>query len=333
MGEEHVVLEVQRAGSSHVRYLYMRQHCFGPNGERVKPVRLPRSRRMVAKAGIAPSMAGKGTRRGEGSKARKGKRMMITSKRGGGESESEASSDSESSSSSSSSSAEGSAGSDGPFILFVTNLDADWDKAEIRALFDDNVGFVVGVAVSELVDEDDMVGPVRAAHVVFENRNALKRALMAVTMTMPARTDGLAAWMEASRRNRRMQPSGMRRYLAKVEKQVADYDAKKAAEAAELKKAQEAAAEEGWTLVVSGKNHNKVRAADGTVVKAAGGRASAQGRLRKSRKRSKKTKAPVLDFYRMHRNERKKSEIAELRERFDADKARIEAMRARKRYG
>ena len=119
----------------------------------------------------------------------------------------------------------------------------------------------------------------------------------------------------------------------KVEKQVADYDAKKAAEAAELKKAQEAAAEEGWTLVVSGKNHNKVRAADGTVVKAAGGRASAQGRLRKSRKRSKKTKAPVLDFYRMHRNERKKSEIAELRERFDADKARIEAMRARKRYG
>ena len=223
----------------------------------------------------------------------------------------------------------------GPSVLFVTNLDLDMSKEDVEEMMArETGGKVTGIAEAKLEDEEGIMGPVRAMHVVFEDRSSLVAALRATRMTMQARDTGFEAWVRTRKRARLLQRGRMVKYLEDVEAVIAAYDEAKAKAREETQARIKAEADEGWTLVTSanGRKNNKVRSKDGTTVKAAGSAGSAQGRLRKSRKRKKREKGPVLDFYRIHRNTEKRNELNELRLRFEEDKAKMEQLKARNAF-
>ena len=129
---------------------------------------------------------------------------------------------------------------------------------------------------------------------------------------------GLAGWLAEHRAAR----PGLETLQAEVDAWVATHDAEAAAAAARLE--EEAAGDDGWTVVGAKRGRRKTTDGDGTAV---GGVAPAKAARAK-------TAGPEVhaDFYRFQKRENQRAAVAELRKKFEQDKARIAELRAARKF-
>jgi ribosomal RNA-processing protein 7 len=135
----------------------------------------------------------------------------------------------------------------------------------------------------------------------------------------PAAKRGLAGWLAEHRGAR----PGLEVLQAEVDAWVAAHDAEAAETAARLE--EEAAGDDGWTVVGAKRGRRKTTDGEGTAV---GGVAPAKAA------RAKLSAGPEThaDFYRFQKRENQRAAVAELRKRFEEDKQRIAELRAARKF-
>jgi len=108
-----------------------------------------------------------------------------------------------------------------------------------------------------------------------------------------------------------------------LERANAWIEAKEAEEEALRLAREQAAVDDGWTVVSSRKGRHKNRDAEGTNTKAVA-RAAAEAR--------RKDAAHHKDFYHFQQREARRNEILELQDKFKQDKLRIAELRAKRKF-
>ena len=134
----------------------------------------------------------------------------------------------------------------------------------------------------------------------------------------PSAKRGLAGWLAEHRAAR----PGLEVLQAEVDAWVAAHDAEAAAAAERA--AEEAAGDDGWTVVGAKRGRRKTTDGEGTAV---GGVAPAKAARAK-------LAGPEIhqDFYRFQKRENQRAAVAELRAKFEEDKKRIAELRAARKF-
>ena len=138
---------------------------------------------------------------------------------------------------------------------------------------------------------------------------------------------GLKLWVESHKK--RFRP-GNAALSARLDRWVDDFEREAELAAAA---AARAASGDGWTLVTRGekgkrKGSSSERVPAGSVAIASGGVAPAAA----AAAAAAKAKRLAADFYRFRSRDARRDELAELRSRFEEDKARVAALRAARRF-
>lgn len=131
---------------------------------------------------------------------------------------------------------------------------------------------------------------------------------------------GLKAWVQQHKAKR----PGNAALSEQLDKWMEQYDVE---EERQRKAREEAMAEDGWTVVVRSKGHKRVREDEG-VTYVTGGVASAAAQAAAAAKKPKVHET----FYRFQQREQRRNELMQLREKFEADKKRIQALRSARNF-
>ncbi|KAI7841347.1 hypothetical protein COHA_004965 [Chlorella ohadii] len=156
-----------------------------------------------------------------------------------------------------------------------------------------------------------------------------KRRAVELQLPEPPEPHGLKAWVEEHRAlkpgNAELQASGAAAALrAALDEWMAEWEAEDAARRAAALKANE---EEGWTVVQRHKGRKKNASASGVTVAGVAGAAAAAQLAEKAKKDH-----THADFYRFQQREKRRNELLDLRERFEADKKRLADLRSARKW-
>ncbi|EPQ58938.1 hypothetical protein GLOTRDRAFT_69978 [Gloeophyllum trabeum ATCC 11539] len=170
-----------------------------------------------------------------------------------------------------------------------------------------------------------------SAHVVFLDESSLERALAPAEKPRP--------WPTSSE-----EPRGLAHYLALYDSlrppldvvrdhadtwmEMFDYEQAKKKQKSEYRKGEAIVDEDGFTLVTRGGAYGQTL---GGGVGVASKRFQETGQVSK-RKRKKKDPKEKEDFYAFQRREKKRNELLELQRKWEADKAKVEELKASKRF-
>ena len=200
--------------------------------------------------------------------------------------------------------------------IFVAGLPAELHEGALLELFS-SFGEVERAAVH---------GSRLSAVVLYSSKKSrdalLKTAAKGKTIKLDVRPpegpQGLKAWVEAHK----AQKPGNVELQRRLDEWMEDYEAEE-----ERRKAASMAAmeEDGWTVVQRHKGRKKNTSDTGVTV---GGVAAAAAAARASQKRP----AEHADFYRFQQREKRRSDLLELRERFEEDKKRLAELKAVRKF-
>ncbi|GIL93679.1 hypothetical protein Vretifemale_21082, partial [Volvox reticuliferus] len=104
-----------------------------------------------------------------------------------------------------------------------------------------------------------------------------------------------------------------------------DFDAEQERKARER---QAAMGEDGWTVVARAKGRKRTREDDGVKVMTGGVATNAAA----AAAAKEKEKSMLGDFYRFQRHEKRRNELAELRQRFEEDRRRLAQLKAARNF-
>lgn len=200
--------------------------------------------------------------------------------------------------------------------IFVAGLPAQLGESSLLALFS-RFGAVERVAVH----------PSRSGAVVLYEEaagssQAIKSAragkAVRVDVTEPQTPFGLKCWVEA---HKALKP-GNAELLSELDEWMEAFDQEEERRKAE---ALAAMADEGWTVVQRHKGRKKNISATGVTVAGVAG-AAAQA--------AAKAKQPEVhrDFYRFQQRQTRRTELLDLRQKFEEDKQRISQLKAARRF-
>ena len=207
--------------------------------------------------------------------------------------------------------------------LFVAAVPPGWGDSHLAELMS---GFG-GVAEASLVTLDS-APDVAGGLVRFEDAKGVKRALAAAVrgaeaLDPPAslaRPVGLEAWVGDFRDAR----PGPEIVQSRIDEWFALYEAEEERKAAALKAA--AAADDGWTVVEAKRGRRKTTDDEGTAV----------GGIRAATADERRNKQPGLqpkeNFYRFQQREKRRSELYELKQKFEIDKERVAKLKASRKF-
>ncbi|PRW59855.1 ribosomal RNA-processing [Chlorella sorokiniana] len=147
-----------------------------------------------------------------------------------------------------------------------------------------------------------------------------KRRAVELQLPEPPEPHGLKAWVEE---HRALKP-GNAELQAALDEWMEEWEAEDAARRAAALKANE---EEGWTVVQRHKGRKKNASASGVTVAGVAGAAAAAQLAEKAKKDH-----THADFYRFQQREKRRSELLDLRERFEADKKRLADLRGARKW-
>lgn len=201
--------------------------------------------------------------------------------------------------------------------VFVAGLPAQLDEVHLLRLFESfgevRRAALHGTRTSAVV----LFGSKKGYDAIF--RAAKKGKVIPVQIQLPEGPHGLKAWVESHKAKK---PGNM--ILQKsldewMESWEAEEERKKAEALASLE-------EDGWTVVQRHRGRKKnTDVASGTVV---GGVAAAAAAAHAAKKRSRVS----LDFYRFQQRDRRRTELMELREKFEEDKRRLAELKAARKF-
>ncbi|TFK46895.1 hypothetical protein OE88DRAFT_1637259, partial [Heliocybe sulcata] len=170
-----------------------------------------------------------------------------------------------------------------------------------------------------------------SAHVVFLDESSLERALTATQKprpwpNSPEEPCGLAHYTALYDSLR--PPLDVVREHADTWMELFDYEQAKKKQKSEYRKGEAVVDEDGFTLVTRGGAYGQTL---GGGVGVASKRFQETGEVSK-RKRKKKEPKEKEDFYAFQRREKKRSALLELQKKWEADKAKVEELKASKRF-
>ncbi|KAJ3103833.1 Ribosomal RNA-processing protein 7 A [Phlyctochytrium planicorne] len=212
--------------------------------------------------------------------------------------------------------------------LFLTNVPSDASERHFKRLFR-RCGRVERVVFAKRGEGATVGMSGGQAHVVFFEEEAAQRALH-----MKARkrnwSDALVEGTEDEEETAPYLGQGMEKWVAQyaaerprledleksVNKYMEEFEEMEAEKERALAARRNQPDEDGFILVTKGAGRKGKAASDVAVEKGA--------------KKNKKTQ--VVDFYRFQMREGKRNQLAELRKKFEEDKARIEEMKARRKF-
>ncbi|GAB4821958.1 hypothetical protein N2152v2_009004 [Parachlorella kessleri] len=147
---------------------------------------------------------------------------------------------------------------------------------------------------------------------------AAKGLIQQVQLPEPSAPFGLKAWVE---QHKALTPGNSELQKA-LDAWTEEFEAEEERRRQEALRAME---DEGWTVVQRHKGRKKNAGASGvTVAGVAGAAAQAQAAAKKDQVHS--------DFYRFQQREKRRSELLDLRQRFEDDKRRIAELKAARRF-
>lgn len=147
---------------------------------------------------------------------------------------------------------------------------------------------------------------------------AAKGKTIKLDVSPPDGPQGLKAWVEAHK----AQKPGNAELQRRLDEWMEDYEVEEERRKTEAMTAME---EDGWTVVQRHKGRKKNTSDTGVTV---GGVAAAAAVARAGQKRS----LEHTDFYRFQQREKRRSELLELRERFEEDKRRLAELKAVRKF-
>ncbi|WIA09053.1 hypothetical protein OEZ85_008467 [Tetradesmus obliquus] len=208
-----------------------------------------------------------------------------------------------------------------PNALYVAGLPLGLDEVSLEAVFS-----VFGHVANVVLHPSK-----RSAAVVYESKEDVSQALQhassgqVVDFPLPAPEGpvGLKAWVAAHRAQR---PGN-----AELQKQLDGWmEAHEAAEAAREAARQAAMAEDGWTVVVRSKGRKRAREVGGmsTVSGGIAPAAAAAARAAADAKQAKQAE----NFYRFQQRDRRRSELMDLRHKFEEGRKRLAALKAARHF-
>lgn len=206
--------------------------------------------------------------------------------------------------------------------LFVTNLPGTATADDLANLFGDlGCGAVLRVEFGQLAGDGD--SGLRYALLTFEQRKS-----MGVAMSLPVSEKTRYTWALSSAVSDSGVETWLQRFqaarpstsevMARADKYIQEFSEKEEQTEAELERRRGVADSDGFTLVTRKQT----------------ARASGQTRAsnRRGRNRKKKPSKELKDFYRFQLRENKRSKLMELRERFEEDRKRIEALKSKRKF-
>ena len=215
----------------------------------------------------------------------------------------------------------------GERTLFVTNLPRGVSEQEVtRVASAFGAVEAVHLAKAGATAEAGGAGAGLTAHVVLSEASAVKKALAwkkALSFSVSDDQEGLPT-MTA-----RPAPSSERAQLkASVNSFMAEFEAQEAEEKATKDAQHNGMDDDGFTLVTrkSKGRSTTTEAETGAQVQVSGG-VNAYDPNKK-----KKKKKDTSDFYHFQRHEKKREQLLNLRQQFEQDKSKIEAMKAQRKF-
>ncbi|KAF6266678.1 ribosomal RNA-processing protein 7-domain-containing protein [Scenedesmus sp. NREL 46B-D3] len=208
-----------------------------------------------------------------------------------------------------------------PNALYVTGLPLGLDEVGLAAVFT-----VFGHVVNVVLHPSK-----RSAAVVYESSEGVSQALSHASsgqvvdfpLPVPEGPVGLKAWVAQHKARR---PGN-----AELQKQLDDWmEAHEAAEAAREAAQQAAMAEDGWTVVVRSKGRKRARDVGGTST-VSGGIAPAAAAAARTAADAKQAKQ-ADNFYRFQQRDKRRSELMDLRQKFEEGRKRLAALKAARHF-
>lgn len=220
-------------------------------------------------------------------------------------------------------------GVDSDTRLFVASIPSGIMEQEFLRFMIETVGPVAQVALH---------GTRTSALVVFESASSLKklfstlekkrgkaRVIKRVDRTEPF---GLKGWVTRHKAQYNLNTNAV------LQKQLDEWiDAFEDREARQKEEAMRALEEDGWTVVRRFKGRKKnANEADGITVGAVAPAAARDIASRSQQKVAKRSEGQGADFYRSNTREKRRSELIDLRERFEEDRRRLHELRAARKF-
>ncbi|KAG6845489.1 hypothetical protein H0H87_008386 [Tephrocybe sp. NHM501043] len=210
-----------------------------------------------------------------------------------------------------------------------TEIDAAAEPRKRRKIAKDAIPTVVPLPTAPL----RVLRPTgRSAHLIFLDSSSLQRALSLATKPRP--------WPTISE-----EPSGLAHYVSLYEslrppldavREHADssiiafeYDVQKAKQKSKYRKGEAIVDDDGFTLVTRGGAFGKTL---GGGVGVATKQFQRSGQTSKRNRNTKKSEKEKKDFYAFQKAEKQRSELLNLKKRWEEDKAKVEALKASRRF-
>jgi len=220
--------------------------------------------------------------------------------------------------------------------LFVASVPLSATAAALQAAFEKH-GAVSAVALGTL---DGGQSSTCTAHVTFASPSGLKRALSGQKLLRAVLPEACRAGPDSREELQRSVDSFMRSFEADEQRrQQAEEEQhnRMDSDGCAATRLSPGCLQERFSSVwrrfvlVTRKRQGRSSASDGNATMSAASQA-AQNALAEKRAIKKKKKGANLDFYQFQKHERKREQLARLREQFEADKTRIAKMRAERKF-
>jgi hypothetical protein len=201
--------------------------------------------------------------------------------------------------------------------IFVAGLPVELDEGALLQLFS-KFGEVQRAAIhssrlSAVVLYTGAAGQAAAIKAAAKGRKPLQ-----LDLAPPAQPHGLKAWVEA---HKALKPGNGELQQA-LDEWTEEFEA---AEAARREAALAAMADDGWTVVQRHRGRKKNASDTGATVGAVAASAAAT--------RGEKRQAPLHEnFYRFQQRDRRRTELLDLREKFEQDKRRLAELKAARKF-
>ncbi|GLI60389.1 hypothetical protein VaNZ11_002535 [Volvox africanus] len=212
-------------------------------------------------------------------------------------------------------------------------------------------GLPLGVDERNLTEIFECFGPVsqavlhplkRSGIVVFQSDVGRVAAIRYASRSQVLEYDGARGQNDAADKDGAEKPIGVKAWVHEhkaarpgndvLQRQVDDWmDEFDAEQEHKARERQAAMGEDGWTVVTRAKGRKRTREDDGVKVMT-GGVATNAAAAAAAAAAKEKEKSVLGDFYRFQRHEKRRNELAELRQRFEEDRRRLAQLKAARNF-
>jgi len=206
--------------------------------------------------------------------------------------------------------------------LFVLNVPATATEKALSTAFS-TAGEVKAVQISSIASGTNGAAGTRAAHVAFASPSGLKKALaLRQPMQLVIALSGSTPRLE--------QPATREQLQRSADSFMKKFDAAEKRREAEEEARHNTMDDDGFVLVTRkrGRSTTTEESTGATV----GVASTHHGEQEEPGRKKKKKKGELLNFYHFQQHEKKREQLAKLREQFEADKARIAKMKQERKF-